>query len=174
MDFCSVSIKKPWPQGLSVVLQLCPSVQFISPLNPQLYDMFGSPPAVESLQPCWKNCTEWKHTRLQTKRTCMCENTQERNTFFFKSADLYPNISCILIVFNLLTIWLLWGLDGHKPSANGTTIKALSTKTVFVRCCETPTDSDSRNFTKQTREVTGKGESLEENIKAFARRTYNF
>lgn len=51
----------------------------------------------------------------------------------------------------------------HPPSAKGTTIKALSTKTVFVRCWETPTDSDSRNFTKHTREVTGKGESLEKN-----------
>lgn len=49
------------------------------------------------------------------------------------------------------------------PSAKGTTIKALSTKTVLVRCWETPTDSGSRNFTKQTREVTGKGESLEKN-----------
>lgn len=49
--------------------------------------------------------------------------------------------------------------SGMTPSAKGTTIKALSTKTVFVRCWETPTDSASRNFTKQTREVTGKGES---------------
>lgn len=34
---------------------------------------------------------------------------------------------------------------------------------MLVRCWETPTDSGSRNFTKQTREVTGKGESLEKN-----------
>lgn len=53
--------------------------------------------------------------------------------------------------------------SGHQPSANGTTIKARSTKTVLVKCWETPTESDSRNFTKHTREVTGKGESLEEN-----------
>lgn len=49
--------------------------------------------------------------------------------------------------------------SGMTPSANGTTISALSTKTVLVRCWDTPTDSGSRNFTKQTREVTGKGES---------------
>lgn len=55
-----------------------------------------------------------------------------------------------------------WACSRHSPSAKGTTISALSTKTVFVRCWETPTDSDSWNFTKQTREVTGKGESLEE------------
>lgn len=82
------------------------------------------------------------------------------------------NLSVVILFFFFLSGHVCCE-DKHKPSANGTTIKALSTKTVFVRCCETPTDSDSRNFTKQTREVTGKGESLEENIKAFAKRTYN-
>lgn len=61
----------------------------------------------------------------------------------------------------------------HKPSAKGTTIRARSTKTVLVRCWETPTDSGSWNFTKQTREVTGKGESLKENIDTFARCTHS-
>lgn len=50
----------------------------------------------------------------------------------------------------------------HKPSAYGTTIKALSTNTVFVRCCATTAESGSWNLTKQTREETGKGESLED------------
>lgn len=58
----------------------------------------------------------------------------------------------------------------NQPSANGTTIRALSTKTVFVRCWDTPTDSDSRNFTKQTREVTGKGDSLEENTNMLCKK----
>lgn len=49
--------------------------------------------------------------------------------------------------------------SGITPSANGTTIRALSTKTVFVRCWDTPTDEESWNFTKHTREVTGKGDS---------------
>lgn len=48
----------------------------------------------------------------------------------------------------------------HKPSAYGTTIKALSTNTVFVRCWATTAESGSWNFTKQTRDETGKGESL--------------
>lgn len=61
----------------------------------------------------------------------------------------------------------------HKPSAKGTTIRARSTKTVLVRCWETPTDSGSWNFTKHTREVTGKGESLKENINTFARCTHS-
>ena len=47
-----------------------------------------------------------------------------------------------------------------KPSANGTTINALSTNTVLVRCWDTPTDSGSWNLTKQTRDVTGIWESL--------------
>lgn len=50
----------------------------------------------------------------------------------------------------------------HKPSAYGTTIKALSTNTVFVRCCATTAESGSWNLTKQTREETGKGESLKD------------
>lgn len=62
--------------------------------------------------------------------------------------------------------------ERHKPSAKGTTIRARSTNTVLVRCWETPTDSGSWNFTKHTREVTGKGESLKENIDAFARCTH--
>lgn len=52
-----------------------------------------------------------------------------------------------------------WESSWDKPSANGTTIKALSTNTVFVRCWDTPTDSGSWNFTKHTRDVTGIGES---------------
>lgn len=51
------------------------------------------------------------------------------------------------------------GRTKHQPSAKGTTISALSTKTVLVRCWETPTDSDSWNFTKHTRDVTGRGDS---------------
>lgn len=50
--------------------------------------------------------------------------------------------------------------QSDKPSAKGTTINALSTNTVLVRCWETPTDSGSWNFTKHTRDVTGMGESL--------------
>lgn len=65
------------------------------------------------------------------------------------------------------------GQTGHPPSAKGTTIKALSTKTVFVRCWDTPTDSGSLNFTKQTREVTGKGESLEENTDVLCKEYEN-
>lgn len=48
---------------------------------------------------------------------------------------------------------------GKRTSAYGTTIKALSTNTVFVRCCATTAESGSWNLTKQTREETGKGES---------------
>lgn len=37
--------------------------------------------------------------------------------------------------------------DGfNSPSAHGTTIKALSIKTVLVRCCATPTLDESWNF----------------------------
>ena len=61
--------------------------------------------------------------------------------------------------------------NSYPPSANGTTIRARSTKTVFVRCWDTPTDSVSRNFTKQTREVTGKGESLEKNTRKLCKNT---
>lgn len=51
-------------------------------------------------------------------------------------------------------------ITGDKPSAKGTTINALSTNTVLVRCWDTPTDSGSWNFTKHTLDVTGIGESL--------------
>lgn len=53
----------------------------------------------------------------------------------------------------------------NKPSAKGTTINALSTKTVLVRCWDTPTDSGSWNFTKHTRDVTGIGESLQGKVR---------
>ena len=53
------------------------------------------------------------------------------------------------------------GNMGNEPSAKGTTINALSTKTVLVRCWDTPTDSVSWNLTKQTRDVTGRGDSLQ-------------
>ena len=48
---------------------------------------------------------------------------------------------------------------GITPSAYGTTIKALSTNTVFVRCCVTTAESGSWNLTEQARDETGKGES---------------
>lgn len=41
-------------------------------------------------------------------------------------------------------------------------MRALSTNTVFVRCWATTAESGSWNFTKHTRDDTGKGESLQD------------
>lgn len=138
-------------------------------------------PARKGLFSKWLVCYENHNTNNKERnlqlvwKTWTQMNISLSHTWNAKHSRLFclirkKNLWCLHYYWNGPTHNAFWEGSTHSPSAKGTTINALSTKTVFVRCWDTPTDSDSWNFTKQTREVTGKGESLEEKQRCCAKR----